>query len=170
MPEGSDVDEVALQLGSLHLHIKVKNSRSPAEPKPVLLSSSRATLSSESQATPGPATTPDDRAATAEDGWRRREAAAEAAGLCAGRIIRGEPWGEAVPRGSDLSNARWVVLRTLDSVVCDPPLVFRRWGDARPLVQAADGRLGRASLVQGFPSDREARIYVMAAGYLWPTQ
>ncbi len=156
MPQDSEVEEVAVQFGNLSIHVRV---RTPA---------GTAGSAGAAPSSPLPAAPPASPSASsgAEDPWILWEAVAREAGLRAGRILRGEPCGSSPPKATNLANACWVVLRR--SGGSDPAVVARRWADAKPLVSdSSGGGLSRHSLVQGFPSLREARIFVEAAGAQW---
>jgi hypothetical protein len=178
MPRASAVDEISLQLGRLSIHVRLIEEVQ-AEPGPVSSGSSRASTSplipaarvpeqARQLATPESATP----APLVGDPWAAREAAAWAAGERVGRILRNERWGDPVPSASNLANARWVVLRSADNAVHSPALVFRRWSDAKAIVQdsSRSGSFSKHSVFQAFPSEREARLFVLGSGLQWSPQ
>lgn len=94
--------------------------------------------------------------------WTTRETIAREIGAYIASALRGRFFG---PSGRDkipLRSRVWVVARTFDGESLNPPRAFRRWQLAELLTKRGDS-LGH-SVVVGFPSERECRVAVEAAG------
>ena len=114
------------------------------------------------------AVSPDPVSESAECGltWAQRERISEQAGRFIVGALRGEIYGSSGRERIPLRSRLWIVARDYSGFDFNPPRVFRKWSEVKPLVKRAD-HLGRSVLV-GLPSDRECKCAVRAAGLSWP--
>ena len=118
--------------------------------------------------TGGRAASPDPSTETTDCGlsWAQRERISEQAGRFIAGALRGEIYGTSGRERIPLKSRLWIVARDYSGFDFNPPRIFRKWSEAKPLVKRAD-HLGRSVLV-GLPSERECRAAVRAAGLDWP--
>ena len=168
--------ETALSLAFGDLSLTVSRRRAPggsekakgtpcsaAEPPRV-----DAAASSSAAAAPSPKAA---ASVAAKASWGAREAAAEAAGIAARHQLNGESFAYPLrPAGIPASRVH-VVLRTVQGFTCVPAEVGRSYAAVRGSVEEGVGTFAQRakdSVFHSFPSEREAKIYVAAAGCVWP--
>ncbi len=142
----SQVEE-ASHIGS-ESESRVEGSPSPAPRSPTPLQSSSATSGSGLPLN-----------------WRQREEICDQIGLWIGRCLRGENRGTSGRDRNPLASRIWLVVRDIEGIHYNPPLLFRSFTAARPYVKRGS-ECGDAVFV-GLPSEREAVRVVGIAGLHW---
>jgi hypothetical protein len=103
--------------------------------------------------------------------WGAREALAETVGLWVRRVLAGEPPLELGSSGRERQTARsrvWVCFVDRNGAPLRPVAVSRYWTVLLHAV-AGEGRIiATQAVTVGWPSEREARACVAAAGCAWP--
>ena len=103
--------------------------------------------------------------------WGAREAAAEAAGTAAKHQLNGESFADPLRPAGIPSSRVHVVLRTVQGFACVPAEVGRSYAAIRGSVEQGVGSFAertKDAVFHSLPSEREAKIYVAAAGCVWP--
>lgn len=158
--EDDQTRELTLQFEGLSLVVRSSRGRPPLLEEPGARSSAAGLVPSTaagSQGQPEPQPEPAARALS----WEQRLTQARLAGERIRRILDGGFGGPSTISGPRPSNTCWVVVRTAQGEVFEPPRIFHRWREAQPFVQV-EGKLGQRSLVQGWASLREAEEYLRA--------
>ncbi len=97
--------------------------------------------------------------------WARREEIADNIGLWIRRCLAGQPRGTSTRDQNPLQSRLWIVVKSIDDEIFNPPLVFRSWTGAKVHVKRGS-ETGDAIFV-GVPSEKEALRAVRTAGLDW---
>jgi len=99
--------------------------------------------------------------------WKQREDIADEVGQFIGRSIRGEHRGCSGRNKLPISSKYWIIARDYSGQIYDPVKVVRSWSSCRVLCKPNNVECGDSVFV-GFPSERECRRAVWAAGLTFP--
>ena len=98
--------------------------------------------------------------------WEQRERIAEGIGHFFRRALAGDHRGTSGREALRLSSRPWIVVRSIRGEVFSPVRIFRNWARAKDLVKI--GSSAGDSIFVGVPSEREARVVVVASGLEYP--
>ena len=107
-------------------------------------------------------------AAAASDLSAERIAVANGIGAWVKRCLVGQLRGLSGREKIGLASKYYLVFRSIDSVVHNPPLVFSTWRDTKSKVFSPEGQPGDSIFI-GLPTKAEARLVVQAADFEEPT-
>lgn len=97
--------------------------------------------------------------------WARREEIADNIGLWIRRCLAGQPRGTSTRDQNPYQSRLWIVVKSIDEEIFNPPLVFRSWTAAKAHVKR--GSETGDSIFVGVPSEKEALRAVRTAGLEW---
>ena len=98
--------------------------------------------------------------------WSAREEIADNIGLWIRRCLNGENRGTSGRDRNPLQSRYWIVVKSIEGEIYNPPLIYKTWSGAKGLVKR--GAETGDSIFVGIPSEREAIRVVRFAGLEWP--